>query len=308
MQRIAPKKPVLDLDDLTLVLALAESGSTVRASAVLHRAQSTVSRRLLAVEDKLGARLFDRLTRGLALTAAGRRLIDGAGEVLARLASLEEEVRTGRAGETPLRVVCECYTAYRWLPSTIAELRAILPALEVTIALEHTASPVKALLAKEVDLALLTTAKVSGALVEEPLFADEIVFVVAACHPLARRAALSASDLRKYPLISLATTPEPERQWFVRQVFGRSSPRGEGLRFPLTETVVDAARAGMGVAAMSEWVARAYLPAGDLVAKRFREKRLQRPWRIAYRKEVSARAKPFAAALRGAAPSLFVGR
>jgi len=119
MASISIKKPVLDVDDLTLVLSLAESGSTVRASATLHRAQSAVSRGLLAVEEKLGTRLFDRQPRGLALTAAGRRLIGGAGEVLARLCLLEEQARTGLAEEAPLRVVCECYTAYHWLPSAL---------------------------------------------------------------------------------------------------------------------------------------------------------------------------------------------
>jgi LysR family transcriptional regulator for metE and metH len=85
-------------------------------------------------------------------------------------------------------------------------------------------------------------------------------------------------------------------------------PRLEGLRFPLTETVVDAARAGMGVAAMSEWVARSYMAAGDLVAKPFRGKRLLRPWRIAYHEGVRARAKQLAVALSGAPPSLFASR
>jgi LysR family transcriptional regulator for metE and metH len=287
MPSIPTSKPVLDLDDLTLVLTLAESGSTVRASAMLHRAQSAVSRGLLAVEEKLGTRLFDRQPRGLALTAAGRRLIGGAGEVLARLSMLEEEVRTGAAAEAPLRVVCECYTAYRWLPSALASLRSELPSLDVIVALEHTPSPVKALHAKDVDVALLTTA---------------------ATHPLASRASIGVTDLRKYPLISSTATPEPERQWFQRQVFGRALPRLEGLRFPLTETVVDAARAGMGVAAMSEWVARSYMAAGDLVAKPFRGKRLLRPWRIAYHEGVRARAKQLAVALSGAPPSLFASR
>jgi LysR family transcriptional regulator for metE and metH len=308
MPSIPTSKPVLDLDDLTLVLTLAESGSTVRASAMLHRAQSAVSRGLLAVEEKLGTRLFDRQPRGLALTAAGRRLIGGAGEVLARLSMLEEEVRTGAAAEAPLRVVCECYTAYRWLPSALASLRSELPSLDVIVALEHTPSPVKALHAKDVDVALLTTGKVTGSLIEQPLFTDEIVFVLAATHPLASRASIGVTDLRKYPLISSTATPEPERQWFQRQVFGRALPRLEGLRFPLTETVVDAARAGMGVAAMSEWVARSYMAAGDLVAKPFRGKRLLRPWRIAYHEGVRARAKQLAVALSGAPPSLFASR
>ncbi|MET0594636.1 MAG: LysR family transcriptional regulator [Polyangiaceae bacterium] len=304
MDGISHPKPCLDVDDLRIVLALAETGSTVRASSVLHLAQSAVSRGLLAVEAKLETRLFERQARGLLPTSAGRRLIGGAGEVLARLVDLEEQVRTGKGGEVPLRVVCECYTAYRWLPASLASLRATMPQLDITVSLEHTPSPVKALLTKEVDVALLTMARVTGTVVEEPLFSDEIVFVIAATHPLARRPSIGVDALKRYPLISSTATPEPERQWFQRQVFGRTLPRLEGFRFPLTETVIDAARAGMGVAPMSEWVARAYLGSGDLVVKPFRGKRLMRPWRIAYRPETKARAKMLAAALAGSPPSL----
>ena len=56
MKAIARQRGALDVADLQLVLALAESGSTVRASTVLHLTQSAVSRGLLAVEDKLGTR------------------------------------------------------------------------------------------------------------------------------------------------------------------------------------------------------------------------------------------------------------
>jgi LysR family transcriptional regulator for metE and metH len=308
MASIARARSVLDVNDLELVIALAESGSTVRASAALHRTQSAVSRGLLVVEDKLGTRLFDRKARGLALTAAGRRLVGGAGPLIALLVKLEEHVRTGTTGTTPLRVVCECYTAYRWLPSTLAALRERLPGLDITVALDHTSAPVQALHAGDVDVALLTTAKVSGGLLEQPLFTDEIVFVMAASYPLAARAAISADDLRHHPLITSTSTPEPERQWFGRRVFGRALPRAEGLRFPLTEAVIDAARAGMGIAPMSEWVAAPYVAAGDLVAKPLRGRRLYRPWRVAYRREVAPGAKQLAAALAGAAPRLFTAR
>jgi LysR family transcriptional regulator for metE and metH len=304
MQSIPVARTALHVADLELVLALAQCGSTVRASAQLHLTQSAVSRALLAVESKLGTRLFERNARGLSLTAAGRRFVGRAGSVLGALVELEEHVRNGRDGNAPLRVVCECYTAYRWLPGALAALGPASP-VDVSVALQHTHAPVKALLAKEVDIALLTTAKVPAPLLEQPLFSDEIVFVVATRHPLAQRAALSADAFKDYPLISSSATPEPERQWFLRQVFGRNVPRFEQLEFPLTEAVIDAARAGMGIAAMSEWVARPYVALGGLVAKPLRGKRLLRPWRIAYRKEAAAAARQLAAALQGAPPRLF---
>lgn len=63
-------------------------------------------------------------------------------------------------------------------------------------------------------------------------------------------------------------TPAAEARWFNARVFGRSRPRVSSLRFPLTEAIVDAARAGMGVAVLSEWIAGSYRDGGDLLVKR----------------------------------------
>lgn len=283
-------------------MALAQAGSTVRAAARLHLTQSAVSRGLLAVEDKLGARLFQRVARGLVPTPAGQRLVAGTGPVLAQLAELERHARAGLDGRVTLRVVSECYTAYRWLPSTLAALRPRMASLEIALAFEHTGAPAAALANGDVDVALLTTAKLARGLVEEPLFRDEIVFVVAATHPLADRTGLTVADLCGFPLITSTSTPEAERRWFLSRVFPKTPPRLEFLRFPLTEAIVDAARAGMGIAVMSEWIATPYLAAGDLVARRLRGRALERPWRIAYRREVAEPARQFMTAIAGAPP------
>ncbi|MFO0615637.1 MAG: LysR family transcriptional regulator [Polyangiaceae bacterium] len=310
MDRIARPRPRLDVRDLEVVLAIAETGSTVRAAATLHLTQSAVSRALALAEEKLGASLVARGARGLAPTESGRRLVAGAGAALASFVALEESALGPKpAAPVRVRVACECYTAYRWLPSTLAALSGALsafetPRLDLRLAVEHTSEPVAALLAGELDVALVTTAAVPRGLEEQPLFSDEIVFVVAASHPLARRAALSVGDLSRAPLVSSSQTPDPEVRWFTRAVFGRKKPDVRHLRFPLTEAIIDATRAGMGIAVMSEWIAGPYLEAGDLVVKRLRGRVLERPWRIAYPKAMRTSAARLRAALAHAAPRL----
>jgi LysR family transcriptional regulator for metE and metH len=303
---IARDQPRLSLRDLEVVLALAESGSTSKAAAALHLTQSAVSRALLAVEKKLDTALFERRARGLAPTAAGERLIAGAGALLAQMAELERQAVAPEPAR-PLRVVCECYTAYRWLPSTLATLKRSGAALDVKLAFEHTQAPIAGVVAGDVDVALVTTARVPKTLIERPLFSDEIVFLVAPNHPLASVKHVDARELCRYPLISSSQTPKREAAWFVSRVFGKTVPRLERLRFPLTEVMVDAARAGLGVAALSEWIAEPYLAAGDLVVKRWREP-LRRPWRIAYPRAATNAATRLAAALGAAAPRLHDAR
>jgi LysR family transcriptional regulator for metE and metH len=296
--------PRLEIRDLEIVLALASSGSTVKAASSLHITQSAVSRGLLLAEDKLGVRLFDRSSRGLVPTPSGERLIHGAGAALLQLVALENEARVPCAEPIVLRVACECHTAYRWVPSTLARLRKQQSKIEVVLAIEHTEAPLPALLGGALDVALLTTSKGHPSIVQEPLFEDEIVFLLAHDHPLAARASLRVSDLLEHTLITSTQTPKLETRWFQRRVFGRSVPKLANLGFPLTEAIVDAARAGMGIAVLSEWVASPYLEIGDVIVRRLRGQPLHRPWRIAYRREVQDSARALATALRAMAPRL----
>ncbi|NNC06637.1 LysR family transcriptional regulator [Corallococcus exiguus] len=302
MEDIAPPSPRLDVRDLRVVLALAAAGTTARAAAALHLTQPAVSRALLAAEERLGARLFDRTPRGLVPTPAGQELVAGATRILVELGDLEHRVRAPVAPSIRLRLVCECYTAYHWLPSALVTLRKSLPGLHLSLAVEHTQDPVPALVAGELDVALLTTSTVPRAGLESrPLFSDEIIFVVAASHPLASRRALTREDLREHTVLT-GQTPAAESHWFMTQVFGRERPRLRVERLPLTEAILDVARAGLGVAVLSEWISTPHLGKGDLIVKRLASGPLRRPWRMAWRKEVGDSALRLLAALESTVP------
>jgi LysR family transcriptional regulator for metE and metH len=292
----------LEVRELKLVRALANAGSTARAASLLHVTQPAISRALLALEDKLATQLFERAPRGLELTAAGRRLLEGGERILAELSDLEERVRRPPAEPSRLRIVCECYTAYHWLPSALRRLRESLPEFDVRLKVEHTDAPVAALEAGDIDVALLTTARVPrGVLRECQLFTDEVVFVMAPNHPLAGKKALTRADLRATTLLG-SRPPPAETQWFMNAVFGRARPKLHFERLPLTEAILEMARAGMGIAVQSEWIAGPHLGGTDLITKRLATGPLLRPWRMAYRHESEAAALRLAAVLRATLP------
>jgi LysR family transcriptional regulator for metE and metH len=310
MARISSAKPGLPdprltVQDLRLALALAEAGSTAAAAGQLHLTQSAISRALLGLESKLEQALFERSARGLVPTATGQRLVQRAPQLLCALLELEAELCAQPTAPEPLRLVCECYTAYHWLPSALASMRAQSPSLELTLAVEHTGDPVAALLEGNADVALLTTAEVTDkALRQAPLLSDEIVFLIARTHPLAQRAALTRADLFEYPMLVSSQTPSAETRWFMRRVFGqeRTPKQMRFERLPLTEAILDMTRAGMGVSAMSAWIAGPHLQSGDLVARRLRKGPLQRPWRIAYRPEQEQSVRLLKPILQAACP------
>src|SRR3546814_16050333 len=92
---------------LVQTLAVAEYLSFHRAALALGTSQSSVSARIKALEEDLGIVLFDRNTRGVRLTEAGRRFVDQVGEamgILARPIKLAGMQESGEAGEPRIGV------------------------------------------------------------------------------------------------------------------------------------------------------------------------------------------------------------
>ena len=86
----------VDWDDLRYFLALARQGSLSGAARLLQTTQPTMGRRLVALELKLDARLFQRLPNGLALTEAGNSILEYAA-IMEEAALAATRLASGRA-------------------------------------------------------------------------------------------------------------------------------------------------------------------------------------------------------------------
>jgi LysR family transcriptional regulator of gallate degradation len=88
--------PEPNLRRLRALLAVADQGAIVRASAILHRSQSVVTRAVLELEEEFGTPLFERSRQGMLPTDSGRILVHRARRALDELCAAEEEL--GAAG------------------------------------------------------------------------------------------------------------------------------------------------------------------------------------------------------------------
>jgi LysR family transcriptional regulator, regulator for metE and metH len=270
---------LLDARDCRLIEAVAQEGTLTRAAVRLNATQPALSRHLMELERRTRLALFQRTARQMVLTPAGERLRLRAREVLAALDKAEAEVRelTGQRKST-LRLTTSCYTAYHWLPRILQRLAVSHPGVEVRIAFEVTRRPVPPLLKGQIDLALVTGLRSNRRIQVRPLFADELVAIVAPEHPWASRRSVNAQDFAGQRLFIV---PPPEDSDVIT---GFLRPAGvkpaEVNELVLTEAMVAMVQAGLGIGALPRWTVSPQLRSGQLVALRL-GRGLRRHWGLA---------------------------
>jgi len=166
---------MLDLGSLQLFKAVAETGSVSRAAERLNCVQSNVTARLKGLERELGVALFERLSRGMALTPAGRLLDGYADRILALVGETRRAVRA-QAGGTLLLGALETTTAMR-LPAVLARFRKSHPAVSVNIETGTTEHLIQAVADRRVDCALVAGAVDHPDIVGELAFEEELMLV-----------------------------------------------------------------------------------------------------------------------------------
>ena len=163
MNRSAAISKHMNWDDVRLFLAIAEEGSFRRGAVKLGVGHSTLSRRIDALEAELGARLFNRLSRGLTLTAAGEEMLRTAVPMGDEFSQLQLRL-FGRDSETKGRIN---FTAPSLLVNSIlmAPLEQFCAAWpDIHIDIDHSLD-YRDLNAKEADIALRMTNSPSDQLI-----------------------------------------------------------------------------------------------------------------------------------------------
>ena len=188
---------------------VAERGSLSAAAAVLGYTQSAVSRQIAALERVVRAPLLDRQRDGVQLTDTGHVLLRHAGLVLAQLDAAGRELSGLPATAGTVRLGWFTSAGGTLVPSALASLRRSHPALTVTTRDGTTASLVRALRARTVDVAVLASEPPFPPLDDETpalrtkvLDERELLLAVPSTHPLAHKDFIDVADLRGWAWIA----------------------------------------------------------------------------------------------------------
>ncbi|MDR6174197.1 DNA-binding transcriptional LysR family regulator [Nocardioides zeae] len=195
----------IDVHQLRMFLAVAEELHFGRAAERLHIAQPPLSRAVKQLEREVGATLFRRTTRSVALTSAGQALVLPAREVLASLARAEDAVEaavTGRAGV--VRVDFAGVSTHAVVARLARAVRAEAPGIRLELSSQKFARPaMRRLLDGDSDLVLGRWDVVPPDVCADVVVRDDLVVAVPDTHALAGRARASMAELAGQGFVSL---------------------------------------------------------------------------------------------------------
>jgi len=254
------RRRIPSIEALVAFEAAARHLNFTRAAAALSLTQSAVCKQIAALEDYLGVPLFNRVRKRISLTEAGAIYAKRVSEDLDRLERSTVSLMSHRGERNVLDIAVIPTFGTRWLIPRLRQFHARNPGIIINLS---TRSDPFLFTDTPFDAAIhFGVAQWPGA-VTYPLFGEELIPV---CSPrlLQEQPCVEPRELARLPLLHQSKRHGAWRRWFeaagVADVDVMAGPR-----FDLFSMLVEAARAGLGVALVPRFFALGELESGELV-------------------------------------------
>ncbi len=243
----------MEFSDLQVFQAVVQAGGVVRAAQRLHRAQSSVTARIQALEDKLGVALFLREKRRLQLSPAGRILAGYAERILALAQEAAGAVQADRPAGV-LRLGAMESTAAARLPEPLGRFHERYPDVALELYAGDPRDLIERVFQGQLDTALVPESACADPRLESlTLYEEELVLIAEARHAPIR----SPKDLPARTLLAFHPSCPHRRRledWFAR---GRVVPQ-RIVEVGSYHLILGCVAVGMGVALVPHSVLAGY--------------------------------------------------
>jgi DNA-binding transcriptional LysR family regulator len=249
----------IDLRHLRYFAAVAEELHFGRAAVRLHIAQPPLSQQIRQLEQNLGHRLFVRTSRSVALTAAGKEMLERARRTLTRMEEDLAAVRRVGRGEVGALTIAFTGSAILSdpLPEAIRAYRRRYPEVDLRLRELGTMLQIDALRDGTIDLAFLRDPGSFDGLVIEELMREPYVAVLPSRHPLAKMRVVTPGKLREEPFIFHRRGIGPLAFDRTMAVCERAGFRPEIVQeAPQWPTVIRLVESGLGVSIAPKCVSK----------------------------------------------------
>ena len=273
----------MDVNQLEVLVAVANEQSFSRAAQALHRTQPAVSQAIRRLESELGEPLFDRSSKDGTLTAAGRVLFDFAEQMLNLRHGAHRAIKELKdLQQGKLALSANEYTVMYLLP-VLAVFRARHPHIKVEVKRSLASRIASEVLGRGVEIGVVSFKPADQAITSIPVVMDELALIVAPGHPLAAKETVSVRELGAESFIA-HNVASPYRERVVHTFAKHKTPLNISMEMPTLEAIKRLVEREMGVALVPRLTAEAEIARGQVVALTVREMRFERRLQLIYRK------------------------
>lgn len=279
---------------LKVFCTVAETKSFSKTSEIIHLTQPAVSLQIQALEEMYETKLFDRSSSKVTLTPAGEVLYKYAKDILALYASAEKVIgeMTGLV-KGSITIGAGSTIGNYLLPSVISDFRKAHPKIKVNLFVANMQRVIELLNAGNINVGLVEGDVKRQRMVVEKLLNDELLVIVPAHHPWAKRKEVSVTELIDEPFI-LREAGSGTRQTiekFLLQHGITLQNMKVSMVLGSTQAIKEAVENGLGISIISRWSVRKEVKFGTLCTLNFKEEKMVRNFSlITYKNFVSSHA------------------
>jgi DNA-binding transcriptional LysR family regulator len=268
---------------LKVFCTVAETKSFSKTSQIIHLTQPAVSLQIQALEELYETKLFDRSSSSINLTTAGEVLYRYSKNILELYAELEKEIGkiTGLI-KGSLSIGASTTIGNYVLPNVIFDFKKTHPKIKINVLIGNTRRVLDLLNSGVVDFGLVEGETFGNKIKGEPMLSDELVFVMPAMHPWAKKKSISILEITKEPFI-IREEGSGTRQ-IIEKYLAAHGIKVSDLHIVLvlggTESIKEAVERGMGISILSRWATRKEVKYGTLKYVAAKEDRILRDFSL----------------------------
>ena len=211
----------MQLKQLETFLWIAELRSFRQVAEQMHATQPAISARIASLENELGAKLFERNTGSVRLTAKGLELLPFVEKAVSLSNQIRERASEGLTLSGVLRLGVSETIVHTWLPKYLSALHEHCPNVDVDLSVDVTTNLRDDLIARKLDLAFLLGPVSEYRIHNDPLSSYPLTWIGSPALRTGRDNRLSMQDLLAFPILSYARNTRPHLE--IRNYFREHS-------------------------------------------------------------------------------------
>jgi DNA-binding transcriptional LysR family regulator len=219
------------------------------------------------------------------LTQAGEQLLHHSRKILNEMEAARVSLEhLGKWGQSRLRIGASTTACQHILPSVLGEFKAEFPQMSITIEPGDTPEAIQSLRRNAIDLALVLEPRREEQFHFQPLFSDEMLFIVSPAHRWAVQGHAVQEEIprQQYILYNKASFTFQIVERFFRE---EEMVLNTVMELGSMEAIKELVKLGLGVSVLAPWIARKELDEKSLVALPLGRRKLKRVWGIVHWKE-----------------------